>query len=190
MCSTTSSSVTPTPLAFMCATYHAACRPTGVDGNSGSPAMGRASHRSRLRRRGLTRASVATVGAVPIPSSPPDIRPLTKPHLPSTVASAARAFHDDPLFNFFEPNLLKQAHRLPALMRATIVDTLPLHETYAAFVDGKAKAVAAWMPPGTYPRTPRREALFLARAAPAMIRTGRRLAAALKLLAAIDKVHP
>jgi ribosomal protein S18 acetylase RimI-like enzyme len=122
--------------------------------------------------------------------TPPDLHLLTKAQLPSAVASAARAFHDDPLFNFFEPNLLKQTQRLPALMRATIVDTLPLGETHAAFVEGKAKAVAAWMPPGTYPRSPRREGLFLARAAPAMVRTGRRLPAALKLLAAIDKVHP
>jgi ribosomal protein S18 acetylase RimI-like enzyme len=127
---------------------------------------------------------------VPTEPSPPDLRPLAKAQLPSAVASAARAFHDDPLFNFFEPNLLKQARRLPALMRATIVDTLPFQETHTAFVDGKAKAVAAWMPPGTYPRTPRREAAFLARAAPSMVRTGRRLPAALKLLAAIDKVHP
>jgi GNAT superfamily N-acetyltransferase len=120
----------------------------------------------------------------------PDVRLLSKPHVPSAVASAARAFHDDPLFNFFEPDLLKQARRLPALMRATIVDTLPLGETFAAFVDGKAKAVAAWMPPGGYPRSPRREAMFLVRAAPGMLRTGRRLPAALKLLTAIDKVHP
>jgi ribosomal protein S18 acetylase RimI-like enzyme len=127
---------------------------------------------------------------VPAPSSPPDLRPLTNADLPSAVASAARAFHDDPLFNFFEPNLLKQARRLPALMRATIVDTLPLAETYAAFDHGKAKAVAAWMPPGGYPRSPRREGMFLARAAPSMVRSGRRLPAALKLLAAIDKVHP
>lgn len=121
----------------------------------------------------------------------PEIRKLTKAELPSAVVSAARAFHDDPLFNFFEPNLLKQSRRLPALMRATIVDTLPFGETYGAFTTaGAAKAVAAWMPPGTYPRTPFREAAFLARSAPAMIRTGRRLPPALQLLAAIDKVHP
>lgn len=118
------------------------------------------------------------------------IRRLARADLAGAVASAARAFHDDPLFNFFEPDLVKQSKRLPGLMRATIVDTLPLAETYAAYVDGKAKAVAAWMPPGTYPRSPRREAMFYLRALPSMLMVGRRLPPALQLLTTIDKAHP
>jgi GNAT superfamily N-acetyltransferase len=127
-----------------------------------------------------------------VPAPPPEyeIRRLAPGDVPGAVASASRAFHDDPLFNFFEPNLVKQSKRLPGLMKATIVDTLPLSETYAAYVDGKAKAVAAWMPPGSYPRSPRREAMFYVRALPSMVLVGRRLPPALQLLTTIDKAHP
>jgi GNAT superfamily N-acetyltransferase len=127
-----------------------------------------------------------------VPPPPPayEIRRLDRDGLAGAVASASRAFHDDPLFNFFEPDLVKQSKRLPGLMRATIVDTLPLEETYAAYVDGKPKAVAAWMPPGTYPRSPRREAMFYVRALPSMVLVGRRLPPALQLLTTIDKAHP
>jgi GNAT superfamily N-acetyltransferase len=75
-------------------------------------------------------------------------------------------------------------------MQATIVDALPFGETYAAVVDGKAKAVAAWMPPGAYPRSARREARFYARAMPSMLRIGRRFPVAVRLLTEIDKRHP
>lgn len=127
--------------------------------------------------------------AKPLPSEP-EIRRLQPADVPGAVASASRAFHDDPLFNFFEPNLVRQSKRLPGLMKATIVDTLPLGETYGAYVDGKAKAVAAWMPPGTYPRPARREAMFYVRALPSMMLVGRRLPPALQLLTTIDKAHP
>ncbi len=121
---------------------------------------------------------------------PPEIRPLAADQVSAAVASAARAFHDDPLFNFFEPDLVKQSHRLPAFMRATILDTLPMAETYTATVDGKAKAVAAWLPPGGYPRSARREVRFNLRVLPSMLRVGRRMPTAVRLLTTIDRAHP
>jgi ribosomal protein S18 acetylase RimI-like enzyme len=124
--------------------------------------------------------------AKPLPSEP-EIRRLQPADVPGAVASASRAFHDDPLFNFFEPDLAKQVRKLPAIMHATVADTLPLGETYVA---ERARAVAAWMPPGTYPRTPRREAMFYVRAAPSMARIGRRLPTAIRLLTALDQRHP
>jgi GNAT superfamily N-acetyltransferase len=129
------------------------------------------------------------VAGVPTPTLP-EIRHLSPNELSGAVASAARAFHDDPLFNFFEPDLVKQSHRLPAFMKATILDTLPFKETYTAATDGKAKAVAAWLPPGSYPRSNRREGLFNARVLPSMLRVGRRMPLAVRLLTTIDKAHP
>ncbi len=120
----------------------------------------------------------------------PTIRKLDKDQVSCIVASAARAFHDDPLFNFFEPDLCKQLVALPPRMRAHIMDALPLGETYAAYVDGKAKAVAAWQPPGTYPLSPRREFMFYMRTLRAIVKIGRRIPAALRLQAALDKAHP
>ena len=127
----------------------------------------------------------------PSPAAPPDLRRLTKADLPSAIASAARAFHDDPLFNFFQPDLLKQARQLPTMMRATVLDTLPHAETFGAFVDGRAKAVAGWLPPGAYPQSPARQVLFNLRAAPAIGRIPpRRIPPAVRLLTAIQKAHP
>jgi len=118
-----------------------------------------------------------------------ELRPMVRGDLSAAVAVAARAFHDDPLFNWFEPDLVRQMRELPALMNATLLDTLPHAETLVATIDGRVKGVAGWVPPGKYPRTTRAEVLFNLRAAPALVRIGRRLPAAVRLLTEIDRHH-
>jgi len=105
------------------------------------------------------------------------------------VAALGRAFYDDPLFGYFLPDLLAQSKGLLHYMKAAIADAAPFGEVWVAHTDGKIACGAVWLPPGAYPRGPRRDLLTNVRAAPAFARTGRRLAGAVRLLAALDKAH-
>jgi GNAT superfamily N-acetyltransferase len=107
----------------------------------------------------------------------------------AAVAALARAFHDDPLFNFFVPDLVAQAHGLLHFMHAGFADALPFHEVWAARVDAKIAGAAVWLPPGAYPRSAQREAMTYVRGARTFMRVGRRIGASVRLLNAVDKAH-
>jgi GNAT superfamily N-acetyltransferase len=108
----------------------------------------------------------------------------------AAVSSLARAFHDDPMFNFFIPNLVRQAHGLLAFMGATYYDAKAYNEIWVAYsANDKLAGGAVWLPPGEYPRTPRREAMTYFHALPSFVRVGRRLGASVRLLSALDRVH-
>jgi GNAT superfamily N-acetyltransferase len=108
----------------------------------------------------------------------------------AVVATLARAFHDDPLFNFFMPDLVRQAHGLLTFMGAGYADAQPFGETWSAHSEtGKFAGAAVWLPPGAYPRGGRREMLTYVRGARTFTRVGRRLGASIRLLSAVDKAH-
>jgi GNAT superfamily N-acetyltransferase len=108
----------------------------------------------------------------------------------AAVTSLARAFHDDPLFNFFMPDLIVQAHGLLHFMGAGYADAKTFDEIWGARAGSGAYAGAAvWLPPGAYPRTPGREAMTYLRGARTFTRVGRKIVPSLKLLAAVDKAH-
>jgi GNAT superfamily N-acetyltransferase len=112
-------------------------------------------------------------------------------HRRSAIATLGRAFHDDPLFGYFQPDVLRQIRLIPAFMRAVVADSVPHGETWVALADGKAKGVAGWLPPGAYPRPRGREALMYLRFAPAFLRNRwSRGPEGLRLLGAIDRLHP
>lgn len=121
---------------------------------------------------------------------PVDIARIEGDQRRAAIASLARAFFDDPLFGYFQPDLLRQQKTLPAFMRGTLLDATPFGETWVALSDGKAKGVAAWLPPGTYPRSAGRNLAVNVRSAPALLHTAARLPEAVKLLATVDKIHP
>jgi GNAT superfamily N-acetyltransferase len=105
------------------------------------------------------------------------------------VGALARAFYDDPLFNYFVPDLISQSKGLLTFMGASVVDAIPFGEIWIARTGGKIACGAVWLPPGTYPRGTRRDLMTNLRGAPTFVRSGRRLAGAVRLLAALDKAH-
>ncbi len=108
---------------------------------------------------------------------------------PAVIAMLARAFYDDPLFGYFVPNLMHQTKGLLGFMNGAVKDARPFGEVWVAHTDDKIAAAAVWLPPGGYPRSPKREVLTNVRAVPAFARARGRIRASLKLLAAVDKAH-
>ena len=108
---------------------------------------------------------------------------------PGVIAALARAFHDDPLFGFFVPDLVKQTRMVLAFMSAGVKDATPFGEIYLAHADGKVASAAVWLPPGTYPRGVRRDVLTYARSASTFEHCGGRIGRAFALLNTVDKAH-
>ena len=108
---------------------------------------------------------------------------------PAVIAALARAFYDDPLFGFFVPNLLKQMKGLIAFMSSGVKDARPFNEVWVAHADGAVAGAAVWLPPGGYPRSPRRELMTYVRTLPTFVQCGKRIGRSIALLGAVDKAH-
>jgi len=109
--------------------------------------------------------------------------------VPAVIAALARAFYDDPLFGFFVPNLVKQSKALIAFMRSGVMDASPFGDVWVAHAEGKVASAAVWLPPGAYPRTPRREVMTYVRTLPTIVQCGKRIGRSIALLGAVDKAH-
>ncbi len=107
----------------------------------------------------------------------------------AVVGALARAFYDDPLFNYFVPDPISQSKGLLTFMGAGLADAAPFGEAWIARTGGKVACAAVWLPPAAYPRSIRRDLLSNLRGAPTFVRSGRRLAGAMRLLAVLDKAH-
>ena len=108
---------------------------------------------------------------------------------PAAIMALARAFHDDPLFNFLVPNLLSQARALPTFMGSLLADASPFGEIWVARAEHAVVGVAVWLPPGAYPRGLRRELAAYRRELPSVHRFGRRLPAAIRLQGTLERKH-
>jgi GNAT superfamily N-acetyltransferase len=118
-----------------------------------------------------------------------DVERMQKREQSPVVGALARAFYDDPLFGYFVPDEVSQSKALLSFMGAAVVDATPFDEIWVARRGGKVACAAVWLPPGAYPRGPRRDLLTNLRGLPTFVRSGRRLAGAIKLLNAVDKAH-
>src|SRR5262245_5662087 len=107
----------------------------------------------------------------------------------AVVGALARAFYDDPLFNFFVADPVSQTRALLSFMSAGVADASRFGDIWVAHADGKVACAAVWLPPGAYPRGARRDFMTNLRGAPTFVRSGRRLSGALRLLATLDKAH-
>jgi GNAT superfamily N-acetyltransferase len=107
----------------------------------------------------------------------------------AAVMTLARAFHDDPLFNFLVPNLLSQSRALTTFMGSLLADGKPFGEVWVARSGRAVVGVAVWLPPGAFPRGWRREAAAYARELPGVPRLGRRLPAAIRLQTLLERKH-
>jgi GNAT superfamily N-acetyltransferase len=107
----------------------------------------------------------------------------------ATVAALARAFHDDPVFNFLIPDLRSQARAALTLMGSVLNDALPFGEVWVGRDGGSITGAAVWLPPGAYPRGTRREAITALQDLRSVPRIGGRLPAGLRIFRAIDDAH-
>src|SRR5437868_14751866 len=108
---------------------------------------------------------------------------------PAVIGALARAFYDDPLFEFFLPNQVHQTKAALAFMAAGIADAEPFGDVWIARSDGKVASAAVWLPPAGYPRGRRRDLMTVLRGFPSFIHSGTRAFASVRLLNDVDKAH-
>ena len=107
----------------------------------------------------------------------------------AAVVTVARSFHDDPLFNFLIPDHLSQARAALTFMHSAVADARPFGEIWVARSDATLAGVAAWLPPGRYPRGVRREAQYIARDMRSVSRLGRQFVAGTRLQTQMQRAH-
>jgi ribosomal protein S18 acetylase RimI-like enzyme len=121
-----------------------------------------------------------------MPALPPApvVRPATPADVPALVGSLARAFLDDPVMCWIQPDERRRAAGLRTFFSIQLRQVFVPHgEVWMA---GPHGAAALWAPPGAPP--PRwRDALRLA---PMLPHLGRRVVRALRLLALVERHHP
>jgi len=114
---------------------------------------------------------------------------MQKSHRSGAVATLARAFHDDPLFTFLVPDQLSRARAALTFMASILADASQFQEVWITQAEGAIAGVAAWLPPGAYPRGPRREAMGVLRDLRSAHRLGRRVLAGMRIYGAVDQAH-
>jgi GNAT superfamily N-acetyltransferase len=107
----------------------------------------------------------------------------------ASVVTLARAFHDDPLFNFLIPDLLSQARAALTFMGSLVADARAFDEVWVARAGAAIVGVAVWLPPGSYPRGTRRDAANYRRDTRSVLRLGPRMLAGMRLEAEIQRAH-
>jgi ribosomal protein S18 acetylase RimI-like enzyme len=115
---------------------------------------------------------------------------LPENRLPEAADVLVRSFRDNPNFVHLFPDDGARIRALRHIQRACLRDALDNGRVYAAEQDGALVGIAAWLPPGAFPLSARRQL----RAAPDMIRV---LAAAplslprlIRFTAGAAKLHP
>jgi GNAT superfamily N-acetyltransferase len=118
------------------------------------------------------------------------IRPLAASERAEVLAVVSRAFWHDPLADFFSRDLLHEYRLLPLVFAPTL-DELRRpggHESVAEH-EGRPRAYAGWLEPGTLPRSNAGEARRALRSLPGFARFRQRTKA-IRLLLEVDRHHP
>ena len=122
------------------------------------------------------------------------VEPLTNrgKDLDDSTMVAARAFHDDPFFEFLEPHGVRRARGLALFWRSMLASLTPAAQLQGARHPdtGRLLGVSAVVPPGAYPLPMRAQVRQLRGAGRAMILNPRAMAVGLRYMLAIDKAHP
>lgn len=118
------------------------------------------------------------------------IRRLEDRESAEVLAVTARAFWDDPLFDFFARDLLHEYRLLPAFFGLYLRDLRsPGGEVWVAEHEGRPRGMAGWLAPGAYPRSGWHEARRSLRSAGVIARARNRTKAA-RLLLEVERRHP
>ncbi len=106
------------------------------------------------------------------------------------VAVTARAFWNDPLFDYFTRDLLHEYELLPRLFRAYLKDVAgPEAAVWVAERAGRPRGVAGWISPGGYPRSATQELGRTLRTLRVIARAELRTRA-IRLLREVEARHP
>ena len=140
-----------------------------------------------MSRRDLERQS--PVGTPPSGLQPWQVDRLEPSEQADTVATLARAFHRDPLFDFLIPDAVSQARAALTFLGSVLADAAPFGEVWVARSIETILGAAVWLPPGAYPRSARRNAVSILHDLRSAHRIGRRIVPAFRLYAEIDRVH-
>jgi GNAT superfamily N-acetyltransferase len=127
------------------------------------------------------------------PGTDVEISPLSNrgKELDDAAMVAARAFHNDPFFEYLDPHGITRARGLALFWRSELAALGPdTRLTGARTADGRLVGVSAWLPPGAYPLPIASQLRQLAGAARAMVLRPPALWKGLRYLMAIDKAHP
>ncbi len=105
---------------------------------------------------------------------------------------AARAFHDDPFFEFLAPNAVIRARGLAIVWRATIAAAAPKAIMTAArrSGDGRIVGLSAVMPPGSWPLSVPSQMRQLGGALRALAVRPRAMVRGARYLFSIESAHP
>ena len=116
--------------------------------------------------------------------------PMPRSELRATGHALARAFDDDAWFRWLLPDAPKRYSSLRRFFGAAAADSHH-HGRVDVAVDGDlVVGAAAWLPPGTYPPSPRRQLRQMGAVAASIPSFPRRLPTVVRLLGEIQKVHP
>lgn len=120
--------------------------------------------------------------------TPIDVRSARRADVPGLARVLGRAFYDDPVFRYLQPDAARRATAMPGFFRAmTRRHFLPGSGVEVAVSADGIGAAALWDPPGRWKQTPR-EQFFMA---PAIVRAFRgRLGAGQALTEQMKAVHP
>jgi GNAT superfamily N-acetyltransferase len=102
---------------------------------------------------------------------------------------AARAFHDDPFFEFLAPNPVIRARGLALFWRSTIAAAGPNATHTAARRDGRMVGVSVVVPPGGWPLPALSQARQMGGALRAMVLRPKALVLGARYLLAIEMAH-
>mgnify|MGYP001823756914 CR=1 FL=1 len=119
-----------------------------------------------------------------------EVRRVNPADVNTSIAVAARAFWDDPMFNYFNQDLLAEHSNLVGFFASAIHDCVAHGEVWVATSGPSIAGVAAWLPPGVFPATGGTRALRQAlRTGPSILR-GRHRRTGYKLMNEMTARHP
>lgn len=120
--------------------------------------------------------------------APVDVRPARKPDVPALARVLARAFHDDPVMRWMQPDAGRRARHLPGFFAAmTRHHFLSGGGADVAVAGADVGAAALWDAPGAWQQMPAEQLAML----PAALRAFRgRLGAGRVLTEQMKAVHP
>ena len=127
------------------------------------------------------------------PNAEVEIAPLSRRgrDLDDAAMVAARAFHNDPFFEFLDPKGVRRARALSLFWRSELAALGSGAQVLGARDgDGRLVGVAAWLPPGEYPLPAGAQVRQLLGAGRAMMLRPKAMVDGLRYLLAIDKAHP
>lgn len=119
---------------------------------------------------------------------PIDVRPARKADIPALARVLGRAFHDDPVMAWVQPDVERRKAALPGMFSAlTRHHFLAGRGTEVAVSDDGVAAAALWDPPGRWQQSPREQLAML----PGVLRAFRgRLAAGRAVTDLMKEHHP